>query len=122
MPADRKHILSTAKPFDLEGRYKTFSLHPQIGVFDRLYEIGELTKDEVEYMGEWLSHNCTKNFIFLEMSTRIIAGGTSNHPLAWKQRNIMDRVTVRSHLLKLYNDDFAFFELSWLHGHGKVYG
>lgn len=90
-------------------------------MFDRMYLVRQLSSDEVEHMALWLCHNCTKNFVFTENSSRMLAGGSTNPLLGWQRRKTdeHDRMaTTDGYYIKLDQEDTAFFDLSWLHGNG----
>lgn len=102
------------KPFELPVRPEVYTQHEQIGIFDRLYELEGLTRRQRDIMGRWLSKNCTNNFIMLEISSVIIAGGTSDIRGSFAYRSANRRDALSKHLVKLHEPDVMLFELCWL--------
>ena len=87
-----------------------------IGTFDKMYHFRDAwTYDEENVMAEWLSHNCTENFIFNKLSSGILAGGMSDNKHAWDTlgRDRRDLEICEYHI-KLYSADITMFEMVWL--------
>jgi len=105
-------------PFDMRGRRRAADDYPTMGAFTRLYHIANLSGDEVDILALWLCHNCTENFILVENTVRILAGGSTNPLLSWERRHMDRRVetSVDSHQVKLHYNDITFFELAWING------
>jgi hypothetical protein len=101
--------------FKLED-FEAYTKHDYIGVFDKLYHIEDDLTDEQEIqLGEWLSTNCTRNFIMSKKTNSIFAGGCANNESAWLNRhNAGPFDVIREYYIKLYNSDVTLFELVWL--------
>ena len=101
--------------FKLED-FKAFTKHNHLGVFDKIYVIEQtLTDDEEEQLGEWLSMNCSKNFIMTKQTNKIYAGGCHDNLSGWASRNIIGfRDEQRDYHIKLYQQDVVLFEMVWL--------
>lgn len=109
----------TTKPAIYHKLDNTNKISSEIGFFDKLYYFEDEWSDEqVCILAKWLSHNCTKNFIFSTSVKRIIAGGTSDHLYSWEHRGEFyeDMVTF-GYYIKLYKEDITAFELVWLTDH-----
>jgi hypothetical protein len=86
-----------------------------IGSFDKLYYFHEYWKIEQEQiLCEWLSLNCTLNFIFVKYQSGIIAGGNVDNAAFWIAKKRRSRLYVTDYFLKLYEADVTMFELVWL--------
>ncbi len=90
--------------------------HPKLGVFDKIYHVEcDLTDEQEIQLGEWLSTNCTKNFIMNKRTDSIFAGGCTNNTWAWKERHIHGPFDIhRQYYIKLHKPDITLFELVWL--------
>jgi hypothetical protein len=90
-----------------------------IGAFDKLYHFHDLWTPHQEYaLAEWLSLNCTANFIFVKLQIGVLAGGTENNSSYWsaiktKKWNSTP-LTLDDYFLKLYEADVIMFEMVWL--------
>ena len=95
---------------------KSHAVHEQRGVFDKLYHIKcSLTTDQEEAIAYWLSHNCTENFIFTKNTSVIMAGGSTNHQVAWARRKHNRSLSeTNDYYIKLYKNDLLLFEMVWL--------
>jgi hypothetical protein len=102
------------RPFDFPVTPSVYTKHEQIGIFDKLYEIEGLSRRECNVLAKWLCQNCTQNFIMLELSSFILAGGTSDirNSFAYRSANRSDLHC--KHLVKLHDPDVILFELCWL--------
>lgn len=96
--------------------FKAFTKHRELGVFDKLYVIDQTLSDgQEEQLGEWLSLNCTKNFIMTKNTTQIYAGGSSDNAEGWASRHIPGyHDERREYMVKLYKQDILLFEMVWL--------
>lgn len=96
--------------------FKAFTKHSHLGVFDKIYVIEQcLTDDEEEQLGEWLSMNCSKNFIMTKHTNKIYAGGCHDNMSGWASRHIVGfRDETRDYHIKLYKEDMVLFEMVWL--------
>lgn len=101
--------------FKLED-FEAYTKHTDIGVFDKLYHIDVTMTDEQEIqLGEWLSINCTKNFVMSKKTNCIFAGGCADNAGAWLNRHNAGPFDVfKEYHIKLYNSDVTLFELVWL--------
>ena len=90
--------------------------HPELGVFDKLYHVKcDLTGEQEDQLGEWLSTNCTKNFIMSKNTSSIFAGGCTDNANAWWDRHTGTAFNVHTeYYIKLYKPDLILFELVWL--------
>lgn len=104
------------KPYVLPIAPEVYTSHNDIGIFDRLYEIDGIDHEQRDVLAQWLCNNCTTNFIMVELSTRIVAGGTTDLVSSWLYRSETED-TLRSYQIKLHSEDVMLFELCWL-GHG----
>ena len=104
------------KPYALPVPPESYSHHNDIGIFDRLYEIEGIDDQQCNILAQWLCHNCTANFIMVELTSRILAGGTTDLVTSWMYRSETTDV-LRSYQIKLHSEDVMLFELCWL-GHG----
>jgi hypothetical protein len=103
--------------FKLEpGSIRSYTAHEDRGVFDKLYHVKcSLTTDQEEAIAYWLSHNCTENFIFTKNTSVIMAGGSTDHQVAWKRRRYRRREhETNDYHIKLYKTDMILFEMVWL--------
>ena len=96
--------------------FKAFTKHTHLGVFDKIYVIEQnLTDDEEEQLGEWLSMNCSKNFIMTKRTDTIYAGGCHDNQSGWANRHSSFYYDEqREYHVKLYKEDIVLFELVWL--------
>ena len=91
-----------------------------IGLFDYGYDFDCDNIDLINELIEWLSINCTYNFIFTEKTFRIIAGGYSDNRLAYNNKRVKYTKkwaitdNERSYQIRLSNDDNTLFKLVWL--------
>jgi hypothetical protein len=87
------------------------------GAFDYQMSIYLSDKNLTVQLCEWLSENCTKNFIVSRIQSEIIAGGHTDNRLAWKQRKRRKRFgydpTVKLQI-RLHDDDVLMFRLAWV--------
>ena len=96
--------------------FESFKKHRDLGMFDKLYVIEQnLTDDEEEQLGEWLSMNCSKNFIMTKQTSKIYAGGYHDNIAGWASRHIVGyNEEQRDYQVKLYQEDVVLFEMVWL--------
>lgn len=86
----------------------------QFGAFSYEMEINQnLTDEELDKLGEWLSENCRDNFIMLVDVGKIYAGGTSNNSLAWKNRRHRQLDEIKKIRIRLSRWDENLFKLVW---------
>ncbi len=89
------------------------------GAFD--YQLSVYLKDPAltDQLCEWLSENCTENFVVSRIESDIIAGGTTNNSRAWKQRhrkskrNKFSYDTIVKLQIRLHDADVLMFRLAW---------
>lgn len=92
-----------------------------LGVFDRMYRfLDDWSPAEEDMMIQWLTFNCTENFIFSCISTDILAGGRSDPIGDWlhrrkggRRRNKTD-LRSKAYHIKLHKEDVVMFEMVWL--------
>lgn len=102
--------------FKLEN-FESYTKHSAIGVFDKLYHVeDELTDEQEVQLGEWLSINCTKNFVMSKQTHCIFAGGCTDNLQAWTDRHTGNPPfdVIREYHIKLYKSDITLFEFVWL--------
>lgn len=89
------------------------------GLFEYEAKIAQdFTKEELDEVCEWLSHNCKNNFIALLKTNETLAGGSSNNLISWKNRHKqgyrpLTKKTLRLHI-RLYSEDIVAFRLRWI--------
>lgn len=109
------------KPYDFPVCPDVYTEHADIGIFDKLYEIECIDRTQRDTLAKWLCHNCTENFIFAELTSRIIAGGTTDLKTSWSYRSKLND-ELKSYQLKLHEPDIMLFEMCWLTGpNGLLY-
>jgi hypothetical protein len=102
--------------FKLES-VETATKHPKLGVFEKIYHIeDDLTDEQEDQLGEWLSVNCINNFVMSKQTNCIFAGGCTNNLQAWTDRTTGGPPfdVIREYYIKLYKSDVTLFELVWL--------
>lgn len=102
------------KPFELPIAPVVHSSHADIGMFYRLYEIEGISSKERDRLARWLCQNCTENFIMTELSSTIIAGGTSDIKNSFSYRSANREDAFLTYQVKLHKEDVMLFELCWL--------
>jgi hypothetical protein len=83
------------------------------GAFDYELTIFESTTDETDMLCEWLSTNCTDNFIVARDSSQILAGGSTNNALSWKNKHSARDLTTEIRI-RLHERDIMLFRMAWL--------
>jgi hypothetical protein len=83
------------------------------GAFDYELTMVESTAEETDVLCEWLSTNCTDNFIVARDSSQILAGGCSDNALSWKKRHSA-RELITEIRIRLHESDIMLFRMAWL--------
>lgn len=110
------------QPFTLIDRIEKFKSNYNVlswpaGAFEYELVIGQsLSKNQLDTLCEWLSENCTRNFVIVKKQSRILAGGTSDNKLAWKQRRKYktihdEQVDI---VIRLSSADVMLFRMVWI--------
>lgn len=78
----------------------------------------ELIADEAIGVGEWVSGTFSHNFVILEYSTKLIAGGACNNAQSWSERWNKDAVYSRTdeYQLRGKSEDIMLFLLKYKDG------
>lgn len=109
---NRPKIITADSKFDIVPE-----INPtwRIGTFDKLYHFHESWTDEQELaLCEWLSLNCTLNFIFVKYEVGILAGGNTDNAEFWTAKKHRRRIKINDYFIKLYETDVTMFEMVWL--------
>lgn len=96
-------------------------LKRNIGLFHRAFVFEDHDKEVMPEMIEWLSFNCTENFIVTEVRSSIVAGGYSNNKKAFKLgrfkltgKSAKNRDLATIYEVRLDKVDLLAFRLRWL--------
>lgn len=86
------------------------------GAFDYQLKFYEYSRKETDQICEWLSKNCTNNFIVIRDESQIIAGGYSDNKTAWKQKNkkSFKRDLISEVIIRLQQSDIFLFRMVWM--------
>jgi hypothetical protein len=85
------------------------------GAFDYQLELENMDDDQVDHVCEWLSMNCTENFVVIRTDSYLIAGGTTDNRRAWQQRDTrFGRDRLVKLRIRLHAADTMMFRLAWL--------
>jgi len=100
---------------------KIYEVDDAIGAFDIAVKFFDSDIKLIKEIIEWLSINCTDNFILTETISHIIAGGFSDNALAFENGSFnMSRKNKREHKLqtqyeiRMHKSDFLHFRLRWI--------
>lgn len=89
----------------------------EAGTFEYELELDDLTDNEIDIIAEWLSENCTENFIVFKNLSEIVAGGSVNNLLLWNYRKVHgpdpDSRTINLKI-RLSSADISAFRLTWV--------
>lgn len=114
-----KSVMS--RPFDisiykLDEIFKKNHNNWPAGAFDYQLRLKDMPEDEIETLCEWLSINCTKNYIVSKDTLQILSGGPTNNQLAWKQRNRSNHYNEKTSTIKVRLDDadITLFRMAWV--------
>ena len=92
-----------------------------IGLFDTAFAFDDSENETIESIIEWLSFNCTENFIVNATKSSIVAGGWADNKQAYKNGHfkIPSHVIKRGHItityeVRLKKVDVLAFRLRWI--------
>ena len=96
-------------------------LKTNIGLFDKEFTFEDHEKEIIEDIIEWLSYNCTENFIVTEIRSNIAAGGCCNNKEAFEngdfklgRKNARRGELATEYDIRLTQIDVFAFRLRWI--------
>ena len=87
---------------------------PFIGAFEACIKFS-MINDRVDLVAADISHDFKRNFVLLELASRIYAGGASDNALSWEENWQNDSVFSPTGIFELrcYASDLTFFMLKY---------